>query len=279
MNKSIQLAWLMMLGLAITVHADIIFNDTFIGANNATINTGLLDRQASGLVQGVQYYATSAGRAENEVKIKTRSGEPAMGMTVFTQSGADSWVAVRLGTNFYAHLAGKKYSVKMDAQFGVQSGSTANDFWLGLGILGRGEAAQVPTSANTDFGIRLNAAGGGYGIYSDGSSITNAAGSGLTFAERFTLTLNVDETGESPVVQVLLQGVGDLGATDLGTYNFNFDPGETDRAFSLRVNQTGTNVGVLYLDVFDMAIIPEPTTIGLFVISSAGLLLFRRMKQ
>lgn len=276
------------IGLLVQAQGEVIFHDTFQAGNNTAPNIDYALRQTAGLATSSYNLTVGSERSDNTHRIYDvdSDGESAFALTVgkpLSGVGATSWTSSRLATDLTSHLDGNKYSITLDSQFKNMGGNPAGfDTEFAVGILGATGPTVTPMSAESLFGVRLNGTGGGFGIYTNGVLAYGVStGSTLTWEERFNLELVVDEVNSS--VQVLLQGIGDASATDLGTYavDFSSDPNRIIQLYGSQTDNGSGQGGALYVQTFEMdvSIIPEPGTLGLIVVSSAGLLMVRRLRM
>lgn len=260
MRKKRFCLWILIPCLLVQADGETIFHDTFQAGNDTPVNVDYAQRQTNGLVTA-SYVVSTKGNPVNNIRILDTSYtgiETAMVLRMFNPAvGADSTTAVQLSPDFSPYLAGTRYSIHLDARIINGGGDPAiATSWLGVGIIGSSDKAYVPLSVNTDFGVRIDAAGGGIQVYSDGTLVYSNATSSLTYGSRFDLTLNVDETVARPAVQILLQKDG--GAeVDLGSYGFDVDPADTKRLIQLRgytKDDDLTSGGLMTVEVYEMSI-------------------------
>ena len=253
------------LGLLVQAQGAVVFHDTFQAGNDTAPNIDYALRQTSGLVTTSYNLTIDGSRVDNGHRILDRDsdGESALALKVFKPLGgvgSTSWTASRTAVNFSSYLDGSKYAIKLDSQF-VNAGGDPSGFdtAFAVGILASAGATTTPMTAASLFGIRLNGTGGGFGIYTNGTlAFDFAEGSTLVWQERFGLELVVDEVNST--VQVLLQGIGDASATNLGTYAVNF-ASDPNRIIQLYGSQTDNNSGLggaLAIDTFEMDISTLP---------------------
>ncbi len=276
------------LGLLMQSRGEVVFHDTYQAAAGTAPNTDYALRQTAGLTTSSYGLTTDGGRVENGYKIldNNSDGETALTLSAYKPLGGlgtTSWTAARTVENFSSYLPGEKYEVTLDSQFVNGGGDPAGfDTAFAVGLLWSAGATTTPMSFASLFGVSLDGTGGGFDIYSASTLLHHAdTGSSITWNERFGLTLAVNEINST--VQVFVQGLGDAVATDLGTYSVDFS-GHSERIIQLYGSQTDNGSGAggyLKVDTFevDVSIIPEPATLGLLGIASAGLLMARRLRM
>ncbi len=251
----------MTLGLLMQTHGQVVFRDTYQAAAGTAPNTNYALRQTAGLTTSSYGLTTDGGRAENGYKILDNDGdgETALTLSIYKPLGGSnsvSWTAARTAENFSSYLPGEKYVIKLDSQFFNGGGNPAGfDPTFAVGILWAAGATTTPMSFASLFGVSLDGAGGGYDIYSASTLLHHAdTGSSITWAERFELSLVVDETNST--VQVLVQGINDETTTDLGTYTVDLDT-HSERIIQLYGGQRDNGSeegGYLKVDTFEIDI-------------------------
>ena len=249
------------LGLLVQVQGEVIFHDTFQAGNDTAPNADYALRQTAGLITAGYSLTIDGSRTDNTHRILDRNsdGESALALNVCKPIGGVgswSWTASRPSVNFSSYLDGNTYSIKLDSQFASAGGNPAGfDTALAVGILGATSPTTTPMTGNSLFGIHLNGTGGGFSVYTNGVLAFDAVtGSSLVWNERFSLELVVDEVNSA--VQVLLQGIGDASATDMGTYTVDFES-DPDRILQTYGGQTDNGSGaggVLAIDLFDLKV-------------------------
>ena len=249
-----------MIALLPQTQGETVFLDTFQAESDTPVNVNYAQRQTNGLVTA-SYVVSTKGNPVNNIRIldtSTVGTETAMVLRMYNPAaGADSTTAVQLSSDFSSYLAGTIYSIHLDARIINGGGDPAiATSWLGVGVVGSSDSAYVPAAVNTDFGIRIDAAGGGVQVYTDGTLVYSNANSSLTYGSRFDLTLNVNESASRPMVQILFRKDG--GAeVDLGTYDVDVDPADTKRLIQLRgytMDDDSTAGGLMTLEVYEMGI-------------------------
>lgn len=259
MNK-INARWIIILtlGYVVCAYSETVFNDSFQGPDDTPVNIDYAQRQTAGAVT-TSYGVSTKGNAVNSIRILDTSypgTETAMVLRMYNPAvGAASTTAVQLRANFSSYLAGTTYSIQLDSRMTSGGGDPAlATSWLGVGIIGSEDTAFVPASVNTDFGVRINAVGGGVQVYSDGTLVYSNSTSSLMYGDRFNLTLNIDETASRPFAWILLQKEGEA-AIDLGIYDFDIDPVDTKRLIQLRgytEDDELTAGGLMTVEIYEM---------------------------
>jgi hypothetical protein len=125
------------------------------------------------------------------------------------------------------------------------------------------------------------AADGTVSFFKRSSSVTTQLGNSLDIKTAWNAVTSLELSYNHVSGTVSATAVSDrvgftthtLASTELGfTPLFN--------KFKIEVNNGGgTQAAYPYFDNLEVSVIPEPGTLGLFMISSAGLLLFRRMRR
>lgn len=251
------------------------FHDTFQAGNDTPPNTDYEVRQTTGLLNSIWTLNKGAERTDNNQRIldlyADAIDETAMTLSVGKPltSNSTSWAATRMG-GLSPWLTDESYAVSVDVQLRNGGGEPQNyDSDFGVGILGSTGSTVIPSATEAIFGVLLDAKGGGFDIYSNGTNLHSAAsGSGMDYeagtvrrTDRFDLTLYVNE-GDS-TVQVILQVDGST-TNNLGTYDVDFGSG-LDRVIQLYSSQTENGVdgggGALKAQIFELDVAPwTPTT-------------------
>lgn len=247
--------------LLLQVQGAVVFHDTFQAGHDTAPNIGFETRQTSGLVRSPYNLTTDGGRADNTYRIMDRDGdsESALSLRVYKPTGGEnstSWTSSRIAKNLSWQLNGGKYRIDLDVQFASNGGNPAGfGTAFAVGILGSTGPSVTPQSPESIFGIRLNGTGGGFGIYTNGTLVSEASsGSSIVWNERFQLTLMVDEPNAE--VQVLVKGRDDSDATDLGTVHVDFtrNPSRFIQLYASQTDNGSGTGGALAVDVFDLKI-------------------------
>ena len=240
----------------------VVFNDTF-QSDDELINH-YEPRQSNGLTLS-SYKFSAAGNVANQVRVLDTSyigTETAAVLKMFNPAyNSHSTSAIQLGSDFAPYVEGGKYDITLSFRIISGGGNPAVETtWFGIGIIRSSDTAYVPESVNTDFGIRLAATGGGFQVYMDGTLLYSDTISPVTYGKRFNLMMKVDETGAVPSARVLVQKVG--GPTiDLGTYDFDVDPADTELFLQLRgytKDDELTSGGLMTIEIYELEIHTEP---------------------
>jgi hypothetical protein len=239
------------------------FHDTFQSTNSAP-NTAYELRQTNGIVNSGWTLNKGDVRPDNTHRIDDlyvdEIDETAMTLSVGKPltNGTTSWAATRMA-DLSSLLTGASYAISLDVQLRNGGGEPMDyDSDFGVGILGSTGPDVTPCTSEAIFGVRLEAKGGGFDIYNNGTILHSAAsGSGFDYSsvdrrtDRFDLTLYVNENAST--VKVVLQ----VGSTtnNLGTYAVDFGSGLA-RVLQLYSSQTENGVegagGALKAQVFEM---------------------------
>jgi hypothetical protein len=228
------------------------FHDTFQAGDDTAPNSDYELRQTNGIVTSSWILNRGAEPEANYHRILDLYGddgidETAMSLGVHNPltNGATSWAATRMG-GFSSLLTGASYAISLDVQLCNGGGNPmGNDSDFGVGILGSTGPNVTPLTAEAIFGVRLDAKGGGFDIYSNGTNLYSAvSGSGFDYisvsgrTDRVDLMLYVNEGAST--VQVLLRE----GSTtnNLGTYAVDFGTG-LERVIQLYSSQTENGSG------------------------------------
>ena len=260
MRSMYRFMCIVVFGLFVQAHGEVVFHDTFQAGDDTAPNANEELRQTTGLATSSYALTTYGDRsADNYHRIMDpeSTGETALELGVhkpLAGVGAISWVATRtMDLSLYAE--GESYVVTWDAQLRSGGGTPwLFDSDIAFGILGSTGPMVTPMTAESIFGVRLDADGGDFDIYSNGTNLySSSTGSTLDWNERFELKFVVNETDSH--VQVLLQGVGDPEAIDLGTYGVDFGSGgRIIQMYSSQTDNGSGGGGKLEAEVFELAI-------------------------
>ena len=233
------------LGLLVQAYGESIFHDTFQAANDTAPNIDYVPRQTDGMTNAIYVLTTDEGRVENTHRILDldNDGETAYTLKVYKPLGgigSTSYTAGKTSVEFSSFLT-NAYEITVDSQF-WNGGGTPSEFDTKFIVGVVWSSPPTPTNFASMFSVGLDGAGGGFDIYGNAGTLLHHAdtGSTITWMERFELKLVVDESASS--VQVLVQGINDAEATDLGTYTVDFS-GHPERYLQMYASQTDNGSG------------------------------------
>jgi len=261
---------------AASAGAEIIFMDTFdhAGAILADLNHNLAVRQAGGAT-GSTYAVTYRNQATGTDAFLQNASNPlgSAALLARIRPTADAQdLVMDLDTDFGSSLAGQVWSLSYRGHISDNVGAYSG--WTGFAV---GNPANAVGGLNNGFGMLLRA-GGGYEVYGRGANIGSGnLGIGGISGTPYLLTATFNEALQT--VSVTFETASTNVA--VGTYSTDFADGS--RFFELKSTVAGnaafdgTKVVDWRVDDLTIQVIPEPASLGLFLISGAGALMVRRM--
>lgn len=266
MKKTLIGALAMSFGLGLLARADLVFMDTFNRADNADVNSGAAADQSGTL-------------APRSYVIGTLGSASISGGQLLLDNGTDARARMRLDYNLNGSVTEIVDAGGFEVSSSVTVGALATD-WTGI-ILANDANASDPTrnQSNSYHGLFVR-------IFGDGMVKVNAnTTGGANNVEVLSGAAAVFNVGAANDIRLLVKSAGfATGAANSFTLYINDQLiGSTeDIAFTYRANNNTylglhTENAATRFDDLQLQLIPEPATLGLFIIAGAGCLLARRL--
>jgi hypothetical protein len=264
MKRTLVGALVMAFGLGLSTYGDLLFLDTFNREDNADVNSGAAVDQ-SGNLAPLSYVKGDLGSASIS------------GGKLLLDKGTDTRARMRLNYNLNGSVTDIVAAGGFEVSTSVTAGSLSTD-WAGI-LLSADSNASNPTvnQFNSWHGLFVQ-------IYGDGKVKVNAnLTGGASNVEVLSGTASVFNVGVANAIRLVVNSEGfSTGASNsFSLYINNQLIGSEDIAFTYRANNNTylglhTENAATRFDDLQIQVIPEPATLGLFLISGVGCLLARR---